>query len=219
MINPKSYKLSSAIQYFQNQTINSTGVQKRFKFVPPKSLTISFTLDGTGVTGRGPDVDGVQNFLNKIPSNPIAGILNDSVEKSVKKFFRICQKMHPDNHDVPYLIISWGPLVYRCRLKTADVNYEMFTLGGEPLRATISATFCAHVDNKKRTAEEGKNSPDLTHIITVKEGDTLPRLTRKIYGTTQYYLDVARVNNLTNYRRLVPGTELIFPPIDKTATA
>ena len=60
------------------------------------------------------------------------------------------------------------------------------------------------------------SSPDLTHRVTVKDGDILPLLTYKTYNDQSYYLQVARVNRLRNFRRLVAGTTLVFPPIAKT---
>ena len=49
-------------------------------------------------------------------------------------------------------------------------------------------------------------------------GVLLPLLTREIYGTEAYYLRVAQVNNLDDFRNLTPGQVLFFPPLDsKTA--
>ena len=56
-------------------------------------------------------------------------------------------------------------------------------------------------------------SPDLTHMITVKAGDTLPMLCASIYGNRQMHHEVAKINNLISFRHIEPGTELIFPPI------
>ncbi len=37
----------------------------------------------------------------------------------------------------------------------------------------------------------------------------------RIYGDSKYYLEVAKANNLTNFRKLTPGQEIFFPPIQK----
>ena len=60
-----------------------------------------------------------------------------------------------------------------------------------------------------------KNRPDLTHIRVVKEGDTLPSMANDIYGDFSYYLEVAKANNLQDFRNLIPGQKLYFPPFDK----
>lgn len=40
-------------------------------------------------------------------------------------------------------------------------------------------------------------------------------MTKRIYGDSKYYLEVARVNKLTTFRKLKTGQQLIFPPIQK----
>jgi nucleoid-associated protein YgaU len=65
-------------------------------------------------------------------------------------------------------------------------------------------------------AEENKSSPDLTHVRVVKAGDTLPLLTKAIYGSSRDYLRVAEHNGLDNFRDLTPGRRLVFPPLEQS---
>ena len=102
-------------------------------------------------------------------------------------------------------------------LLRADITYKLFNADGTPLRAVMEATFSENRDDATRVAESNDSSPDLTHVRTVKAGDTLPLLAHKIYGDSAYYLEVARINRVDNFRQLVPGQKLIFPPIEKTA--
>jgi len=41
----------------------------------------------------------------------------------------------------------------------------------------------------------------------------LPLMCQTIYDSPAYYLQVARFNNLVDFRNLEPGTEIIFPPV------
>ena len=84
--------------------------------------------------------------------------------------------------------------------------------------AVIKAKFKETIDPELRLADENRNSPDLTHIRTVEEGDTLPLMAYRIYGDSKYYLQVAQVNGLTNFRKLRPGQELFFLPILERTT-
>jgi len=68
-------------------------------------------------------------------------------------------------------------------------------------------------------AEERKSSPDLTHVHEVKAGEHLSLLAHQYYGEASRYLQVARFNNLKNYRRLTIGQKLAFPPIKTGAEA
>jgi nucleoid-associated protein YgaU len=51
--------------------------------------------------------------------------------------------------------------------------------------------------------------------VTINEGDLLPLLTHNIYKKQDYYLQVAKINKLKNFRKLKAGSTLIFPPIAK----
>jgi len=53
--------------------------------------------------------------------------------------------------------------------------------------------------------------------VRVKEGDKLPLMTFRIYGDSRYYLEVAKINNITNFRKLMVGSKIFFPPIQKTS--
>jgi nucleoid-associated protein YgaU len=81
--------------------------------------------------------------------------------------------------------------------------------------ARLKTNFISDEDPDKRGLLENKSSPDLTHTRIVKSGDTLPLLTKEIYGSSQYYLRLAQINNINDFRNLTPGCEIIFPPLDR----
>jgi nucleoid-associated protein YgaU len=107
-----------------------------------------------------------------------------------------------------------GGLIFSCRLSSVNVTYTSFDRDGAPLRAELDINLISDEDAKKRAALENKTSPDLMHSRTVKNGDTLPLLAKEIYGSASYYLRVAQINGLDDFRNLTPGQELFFPPLD-----
>jgi nucleoid-associated protein YgaU len=70
-------------------------------------------------------------------------------------------------------------------------------------------------DDQTRVALAQDESPDLTHVRLIKDGDTLPALCHAIYGDPLRYLQVASVNGLDDFRRLEAGTRLVFPPLER----
>ena len=86
---------------------------------------------------------------------------------------------------------------------------------GRPIRATINATFKGDEPRLLQAAFDKLFSSDLTHVRIVKAGETLPLISKDVYGETSYYLEIARINGLKNFRNLEAGTELILPPIEK----
>ena len=70
-------------------------------------------------------------------------------------------------------------------------------------------------DDQTRVALAQDQSPDLTHVRLIKEGQDLPSLCNEVYGDPQLYVEVARANRLDNFRSLKPGTKVFFPPLQK----
>jgi nucleoid-associated protein YgaU len=97
-----------------------------------------------------------------------------------------------------------------------NITYKLFNPNGTPIRALAKVTIREMTPEEQRVATERRSSPDLTHYRRVKKGDTLPLMCYRIYGHSKYYLQVAQVNKLSNFKNLQPGDEIFFPPIDKT---
>jgi len=96
-----------------------------------------------------------------------------------------------------------------------NITYKLFNPDGKPIRAICKVTIREVTEEEQRVLEENNHSPDLTHFRQVKRGDTLPLMCFKIYGDSKYYIQVAKVNKLNNFRNLAVGSEIFFPPFDK----
>jgi len=193
MFNPASYNQKYEVEYEEAQGQGTTGTPQKFGKIKPQEYSFEFIFDGTGASGEAIDV-------------------SDEIEK----FLTVCGKEDGEIHRPFYLKITWGNLVSKCILKSADISYNLFKPDGYPLRAKVNASFVENIDDALRTAEEGKSSPDLSHYRIVAEGENLPLMTYKIYGDPQYYIDAAKINGLTNFRKLKTGTTLHFPPVKTT---
>ncbi|MDI1478923.1 hypothetical protein [Polyangium sp. y55x31] len=191
-VNPSEITLSYELEYDSAQGAGTTGSRMEFKRIKPGDLTLSFFLDGTGASGKPLDV-----------------------QKKIAEFQRVTE-YNGDIHRPNYLRVAWGKLtVKRCVLKSASIAYKMFKPDGTPMRAVITATFTDSVDDQTRVAMANDKSSDLTHTRVVKAGDTLPGLCTEVYGDPRHYIHVAAANRLDDFRCLVPGTRLVFPPLEK----
>jgi nucleoid-associated protein YgaU len=81
------------------------------------------------------------------------------------------------------------------------------------IQALLGLSFKSFLTPQQEALTTNKSSPDLTHIVEFKAGDTLPQICYKIYNDALYYKDVAMANNLTDFRNIKPGTILKFPPV------
>jgi nucleoid-associated protein YgaU len=93
------------------------------------------------------------------------------------------------------------------------MKYTLFKPDGTALRANVTLKFKENIDFKTKLKMAQMSSPDLTHVRTVKAGDTLPLMTYRIYGDSSWYPEVARFNNLRHFSAIKPGDEIHFPPL------
>ncbi|NVK64901.1 MAG: LysM peptidoglycan-binding domain-containing protein [Flavobacteriales bacterium] len=196
-INPESYSLNFKSEYAIENASGSSKGGVKFHRSLPENLTLDFLFDRTGV------------FKDSPPQEN--GVIDD-----IKEFKKITYEFNGDIHSPNYLKVSWGDLLFQCVVTELNIEYKLFNSNGKPIRANVKTTLKNTVAEAERAAREKKSSPDLTHYRIVKEGDNLPLMTHRIYGDPKYYLEVARVNGLTNFRKLTPGQKIVFPPIEKT---
>ncbi len=189
--NPEEYTQVYDVEFQREQGEGTTASPVVFRRIKPQEYRLKLVFDGTGTAG------------DKI-----------DVHDKIQEFFRVVG-YDGEQHRPRFLKVIWGRLESLCVLLRADITYKLFNPDGTPLRAVMEATFTENRDDNSRVAEANDSSPDLTHVRTVKAGDTLPLLAFKIYGDANHYLEVARVNGLDTFRRLTPGQQLIFPPIAK----
>lgn len=211
-INPEQFSQAFKVEYDLQQAAGSKANDPKFKFTSPEELKLDFTFDGTGVIP----------VSNQTTQSSQPRSFYKDVVRQVQSLLNLVYTMNGKTHKPNFLRILWGDFSFgdkegfACILKDMQINYTLFAPDGKPLRAKISATFVNFIEQVRRVREEGKKSPDVTHIRKVAAGDTLPLLVQNIYGDPTYYLQVARVNGLVNFRRLATNTDLRFPPIEKT---
>lgn len=201
LINPDKYSHAYSICYSKLQALGSPAAAPKFNKVPPDRVQFELVFDATGVVG------------SKIP-----GVLpgkTENVALQIKNFRDVVFKYNEKMHSPNFVQLSWGGLVFNGRLSGLDIQYTLFQPDGTPLRAKANATFIGFESAEAMARMAKKKSPDLTHVLRVKEGDTLPLLCFRVYGDPAYYLQVARSNNLADFRELRAGTDLVFPPIRK----
>jgi hypothetical protein len=120
-------------------------------------------------------------------------------------------KIHRPN----FVKVQWGQnITFNGVLDSIDISYTLFKPDGSPLRAKISLSFSRYISPKTVTMTDAPESPDLTHIVTVSEGMSLPQLCQKVWNDDSYYIQVAGFNKLNKFRNLNGIDKLIFPPIN-----
>ncbi len=192
-LNPSEYDHSYAIEYNKKEAVGQSGSDIKFSGVKPEKLKFSALVDGTGALG------------------PDGGI--DDVNTQLKNLRDIVYKYDGDKHEPSHVRVLWGSQIFFGRLDSMAVDSTLFKPSGEPLRSKVRLEFTSFMSKEEEAQRANRSSPDMSHLIEFRAGDTLPLLCYRVYRDSSYYLEVARFNDITDFRDIEPGRKLHFPPL------
>ena len=192
MINPESIKIQKSIDYSEEQAPATSSASQKYKSTPSDRLNFDIVIDCTGI------VDSKRTDM----------------EAEINALQLIVYTYNGTIHRPNFVKIQWGQnAVFSGVLNSFDISYTLFRPNGNPLRAKISLAFTQYLSPKTVTKLDAPESPDLSHIVTIVEGVTLPQMCLQTWNDDSYYIQVAKYNGLNKFRNLNAGDKLIFPPI------
>ncbi|MDQ2088743.1 CIS tube protein [Marimonas arenosa] len=214
-INPASYSLDQTIDYSSKAAQGASGSEAVFNRAPARSVNFTFVFDGTGVVPPPPGA------LTGIPiAGAIESALSDQdeyvVADEIAKFNHVVYDFDGEVHRPRKVMLFWGSFTFDGALTSLSYDFKLFQPDGTPLRAMATCAFRESITEMERELREAKSSPDLTHVRTLRESDSLPLLSHEIYGDPRHYISVARHNRLVNFRRPAAGTRLELPRMGET---
>lgn len=212
-VNPNNQTLNQLLQYNYQQGQGRSGGEPRYCRSAPRTLQFELLFDGTGVVPPPPEVGDIP-LLGAIESFVSSDDKFD-VKTEIEKFNQVLYDYSGESHRPRRLLMVWGTLTFPCVLTSVNYRFTLFKPDGTPLRAIATCSFSESFSEAELERRENATSPDLTHLRYLREGDTLPLMSYRIYGKSELYMEVARVNKLVNFRRLQAGSQLAFPPVDK----
>jgi Contractile injection system tube protein len=188
LFNPTEYTFTRSNNYNATQAAGTSRPNTSPGSGNPDQLACTLFFDGTGVVGDpGPITSAIAGFLDLM---------------SFKR----------EKHKPYYLWLRWGPLTFRCYLKSATVSFTLFNREGEPIRAKVTASFEEVIADRERVNQEAFTSPDLRRLWRVEEGQSLDTIAFETYDDPRYWREIARANRLANPRALEVGRLLVLPP-------
>ncbi|MCG8415963.1 MAG: hypothetical protein MI746_17245, partial [Pseudomonadales bacterium] len=168
----------------------------------PDEISFQIYIDGTGVV-----LDYATATSDDRP------VQYDDVKTQLKNLNSVVYEYKGIDHEPQVVRLLWGSMIFYGRLASMQLTYKLFKPNGEPLRATADMKFTGFVSKEESSLSARTSSPDLTHVVEVKAGDTLPLLCNQVYKDSAYYLAVAEANGLSHFRDIKPGQKLFFPPL------
>lgn len=190
--------------------INVSLPSSRYAFSMPSELSFKLIIDSD---------DPPSSMSDSLPTpsldNPLGGADEEGVMEAVNQFLAVCYDYDGEIHQPRFLTVEWATLSASCRLRSVDIQYTMFSREGIPSRAELDVVFIGDVSEDIRVRQENRQSPDLNKRVTVIEGQSLPLISEKAYGSASYYLKLAKYNRLNHFREINPGMELSIPPLEE----
>ena len=118
----------------------------------------------------------------------IQSLADQKVSDQIATFRSVVYNLNGDTHQPRFLKLVWTNLTFDCVLTELQISYTLFDPNGDPLRAKLTCKFLSFKETERRVKEEGKNSPDLTHLRTVSQDQNLPVDGQcTLYGNTELY--------------------------------
>lgn len=192
MINPDTIKWQRGIEYNEQQAPDTSSASQKYKSTPSDKLSFDIVIDCTGI----------------VDSKRI------DMSKEISALEKIVFTYNGDIHRPNFVKVQWGMnITFNGVLTSLDTSYTLFRPDGSPLRAKLSLNFSQYISPETVKKLDDQKSPDITHLVTVIEGMTLPQLCFKTWNDDSYYIQVARYNDLNKFRNLKGKKSLVFPPI------
>ncbi|MCC6459600.1 MAG: hypothetical protein IT260_03950 [Saprospiraceae bacterium] len=193
VLNPEKVSVSSSIT-MNDATGGVSAPNSQVNRKENRNVSFEIMLDGTGVIPNSGDVGEKLTALRDV-----VWTQNDEI------------------HRPNYLVLDWGPVFdgFKCMLQSMRVEYLLFDVDGNPLRAKVSLDFIEHENPVVKNEAATGRSPDMSRLHTVRVGDSLPYLCKEYYNKPHLYPAVAELNGLINFRNLEIGSQIYFPPIER----
>jgi hypothetical protein len=115
----------------------------------------------------------------------------------------------------PEVRFQWGVVIFDGVIQNLSQRLTLFLPdNGCPVRAVVDLTL-SETRDRKAFPKQNPTSGALaeSRVWVVREGDTLPWIAYCEYRDAAEWRVVADANNLSEVRRLVPGTVLLIPNV------
>jgi hypothetical protein len=175
--------------------------------------------EGSKAIGEGENQTNTKYTGSNAPSWKFVLIYDDSeseqptVVKKVKALRKKLIGVVGDKHEPFKIKVEFGSIGFLGVCTNFSLTYNGFDLEGEPLYAEVSLSFKELPTAAVQAAATDQQSPDITHLITINEGDHLTNISSKIYGSPAYVFQLAKANNLDSFRGIEHGKKIYFPPL------
>ncbi|KZN57735.1 hypothetical protein [Pseudoalteromonas luteoviolacea] len=206
---PKSLNVTHQNHLVESKIIGSESGSARYQKSPTSILTIKFLLDDT---------------IIETPGQLAMGESGETeTEDSIQQLLKYGLAVQGETHLPAFVTIMPLNMVlnhgadggFHGMLNDINVISELVNGKGNRVKAQVVCNVSECLSNKEIKLRTGKSSPDLTHVLQHKAGDSVIAQVTSIYGEPSYVHQVASVNKLASIRSADVGAEIIYPPLER----
>jgi hypothetical protein len=197
LVDPDTFSKNLANCFDRTRAMGESGALAKYAGSGPEKYEMEVLFDATGIVAD--------------------GVTAEQMQAAMKAFTATVYTLNGKLHQPNFLKVTFGGNSVVARASRLKFETSLCDEKGRPVRAKAVLSMIEAEDSATAKLRANLNSPDITHRILVKAGDTLPAISQAVYGSTEHYLDLARANGLCDFRRLKAGTEIHCPPLSKTS--
>ena len=201
-VNPDSIKRYKSVRYNDDNTSSGATDARQFQGYDPDYMSFTLILEALGLSSN-PDGFTSQQYDSSV-----------SIDAQYSKLREVCYDYDGSIHKTLYNTIIFGSdITFKGHCTKMEIDYCNFKDDLTCLMAEVTLEFREHINRDASAKAQNANSPDLSHIKVIRAGDKLTNICHDIYKDPLYYLHIAKLNGLTNFRNVNPGQKIIFPPL------
>ena len=196
LVNPRHFSTNQVVNYNIDTAAGSPGVEPRFKNIPPQKCQLKVIFDSTGII-----------------ANPPPSLKGKTVDQQTSAFMNVVGQYKGNIHRPSPVELIWDKFKFKGVMVDLSITYNVFKPDGTPCRAEADASFVTGSTKEEILISAKNSSPDMSHVRMLKAGDTVQSMCEDIYGSENYFVQVAQSNNLNHLRGVRTGQSLVFPPL------
>jgi nucleoid-associated protein YgaU len=141
-----------------------------------------------------------------IPAGDVSGSVDQLQNWTCPTVMGPLNKCHP-----PKVTFTWGEFRFVGHVSSVAIDYQLFGVGGRPLRAEAVIVMSENPDTIALTnPTSGGIAGRRIHVVS--EGDSLQSIAYAEYGKPSQWRVLAEANGIDDPLRVAPGTALLIPP-------
>ena len=169
-VNPAKVKLSKGIRYAEDKQLGSLNGSNVYVRYQPETFSFDCLFDMTNA---------MEDDDEKKP-------VHDAVNELEQRLY----DYNTEGHRPSFVKVQYGDITFFGQLKTLETEYSLFDPDSIPLRAELKVTLTGYCSQKEEKKHFSKHSPDVSRLVTLKEGQTLKNLYDERVGYFEKYADI-----------------------------